>query len=270
MDDLAGKVAVITGGAGGLGMGLARAFAEEQMRVVLADVNEVALERAVAALRASGAQVLGVPTDVADADAVARLRDAAYDRFETVHVLCNNAMAGGGGPLCAPVDVPTWESVMAVGLYSVLHGLNAFLPRMLERGTGHIVNTASRQGLMPSWTLGAYPAAKSAMITLSEMLHDELRERQAPIGVTVLTPGAIRTPALLAAVAEAKETDPYQHALLGSRAAAAVEPDDLGHLVVRAIKAGALYVNSHRETLEWLQERVDRMVADTDRIGTLR
>jgi NAD(P)-dependent dehydrogenase (short-subunit alcohol dehydrogenase family) len=270
VDDLTGKVALITGGAGGLGMGLARAFVDEHMRVVIADINQDALERAVESFTGSGAEVLGAHADVTDADSMAGLRERAYGRFGTVDVLCNNAMVGGGGPLAEPVDIPKWESVMAANVYSVLHGLNTFLPRMIEQGSGHIVNTASRQGLVPGWTLGAYPPAKAAMISLSEMLHDEFIEQQLPIGVTVLTPGGIRTPGLISTVAAVEHSDPAQHALLAPRLADAVEPDDLGRLVVRAIKQGTFYVNSHRETLTWLQQRVDRMVADADRLGTLR
>jgi NAD(P)-dependent dehydrogenase (short-subunit alcohol dehydrogenase family) len=275
MEQLTGKVAVITGGARGVGLGLARAFAEEGMQLVLADIDEAALTTAVNTLRAIGTEAIGVPTDVGDAKAITRLRDAAVERFGTVHVLCNNASAGGGGPFCEPIDLTTWEHVMAGALYSVLHGLNAFLPTMLKQGEGHIVNTASRQGLVPVPILGAYPPAKAAVIALSEMLHAELAERESQIGVTVLTPGGVRTEGILASLAtyenaEHDDPDPAMHEFLASRVANAVEPLDLGRLVVRAIRARALYVNTHRETLTWLQQRVDRMVADADLIGTVR
>jgi NAD(P)-dependent dehydrogenase (short-subunit alcohol dehydrogenase family) len=267
LPELAGKVAVITGGAGAFGMGLARAFLDEQLKVVLADIDEAALERAVASF-GPDAEVLAVHSDVTDPQSMERLRDASFERFDTVHLLCNNAMAGGGGSLAEPIDVALWERVMAGCVYSVFHGLNAFLPRMLEQGEGHIVNTGSRQGLVPSWTFGAYPAAKAAMIAVTEMLHAEFTERKLPVSVTLLTPGGIRTPGLAAAVDGAP--DEAQRQDRAARLEAAVDPEDLGRLVVRAIKDGALYVNSHRETLEWLQQRVDRMVADADRVGTLR
>ena len=273
MDELAGRVAVVTGGARGVGLGLARAFAEQGMRLVLADIDEAAVRDAVATLRASGAEAIGVPVDVSDASAVARLRDEAVDRFGPVDVLCNNAGGGGGGPFCEPIDVAAWESAMATTVYSVLHGLNAFLPLMLERDEGHIVNTASRQGLVASPALGAYPPAKAAVITLSEMLHAELAERGSSVGVTVLTPGGVRTEGILASLAlheTGQRDDPAMREFLAARVAAAVDPVDLGRLVVRAIRTRARYVNTHRETLQWLQERVDRMVADADRTGTLR
>jgi len=273
MEVLARKVAVVTGGARGVGLGLARALGEQDMRIVLADVDQAALQGAVELLSAAGIEAIGVPTDVCDAGAIVRLRDAAFERFGTVHVLCNNAMVGGGGPFCEPIDVAVWERAMAGTVYSVLHGLNAFLPRMLAQGEGHIVNTASRQGLVPSPILGAYPPGKSAVIVLSEMLHAELAERPERVGVTVLTPGGVRTEGILASLAayeSGEHDDPAMHEFLASRVAAAVEPIDFGRLVVRAIRADVLYVNSHRETLAWLQERIDRMIGDADRIGTLR
>ena len=162
---------------------------------------------------------------------------------------------------------------MAATVYSVLHGLNAFLPRMLDRDEGHVINTASRQGLVPSPALGAYPPAKAAVISLSEMLRAELAERGSSVGVTVLTPGGVRTEGILASLAmheSGQRNDPAMREFLASRVAAAVEPVDLGRLVVRAIRTKTLYVNTHRETLEWLQERVDRMVSDASKTGTLR
>jgi NAD(P)-dependent dehydrogenase (short-subunit alcohol dehydrogenase family) len=270
VDRLEGKVAVVTGAGRGFGLALAEALAEEKMRLVLADIDEAALESAVVSLRATGAEAIGVPTNVADAAAITALRDAAFERFDTVHVLCNNAATGGGGPLYEPIDVSVWERVFAVNLHAVLHALNAFLPRMLEQREGHVVNTASRQGLMPTPHLSAYSPAKAALINLSEMLRLELAALGASVGVTVLTPGPIRTEALVGSldVFERGELDdPVMHEFLASRVAAAVEPIDLARVVVRAVRADALYVNSHRETLVWSKERVDRMAADADRLG---
>jgi NAD(P)-dependent dehydrogenase (short-subunit alcohol dehydrogenase family) len=273
MELLPGKVVVVTGAARGFGLALARAFADEGLRVVLADVDEEGVEQAAASLREDGAETIAVTTDVGDARSVVALRDRAFDAFGTVHVLCYNAATGGGGLLHEPVDVAVWERVFAVDVYSVLHGLNAFLPRMLEQGEGHIVNTASRQGLVPSPHLSAYPPAKAALINLSELLSLELAEIGAPVGVTVLTPGGIRTETIVGYLdrfERGEMEDAVTHEFLRSRVAAAVEPIDLARLVVAAVRANALYVNSHRETLEWLQQRVDRMVADADGIGTLR
>ncbi len=272
MDDVTGKVAVITGAAKGLGFALATVLAEEGMRLVLADIDEAGLERAVGQFRDGGAEVLGVPTDVSDAGAIGRLRDSAFERFETVHVLCNNAGVGDGQAVSEPIDLARWECVFGVNFYGAVHGVNAFLPRMLEQGEGHIVNTASRGGLLPLADLGAYVPSKFALVAYSEMLQTELARRNAGVEVTVLTPSGLRTPMLLdtlAAFEQQEDSDPAQIEYLRTLYANAVEPIDFARLVVRAIKADALYVNSHRVTLDLVQKRVDRMLADTERIGTV-
>ena len=273
MDDLEGKVAVVTGGAKGIGFGMAQAFAEEGMRLVLADIDTDALDRAVASLTSAGVEAIGVSTDVADPAAVDHLRDESFERFGTVHLLCNNAGTGARSELTEPIAVGVWEQIVALDLYSILYGLNAFLPRMLEQGEGHIVNTSSRQGLVASAHQGPYPAAKAGSIALTEMLREELAELGAPIGTTVLTPGGVRTEGIVEALARherGEAQDEAMHAFLASRVAAGVEPIELGRLVVRAVRGNVLYVNTHRETLEWLQARVDRMVTDATTLGLLR
>jgi NAD(P)-dependent dehydrogenase (short-subunit alcohol dehydrogenase family) len=271
---LTGKVAVVTGGAGGIGRGLAEALAEQEMRLVLVDIDEARLEEAVDSLRSSGAEAIGVPADLTDPDALLRVRDAAFERFETVHVLCNNSGPAISSPLCEhPIDVDAWRSAMELLVYSVLHGLNAFLPRMLEQGEGHIVNTASRSGFVPQTLLGVYSPAKAAVISLSETLHAELAERDAPIGVTVLAPGLVKTPSVLAGLAgETEEQDDQwmreYHLRMPREFADAVDPIEVGRLTVRAIQTRAFYVNTTRQPLEWLQRRVDMIAADADRVGT--
>lgn len=272
MDDLTGKVAVITGAAKGLGFALATVLAEEGMRLVLADIDASGLEQAVGQLQDGGAEVLGVPTDVSDAAAIGRLRDSVFERFGTAHVLCNNAGIGDGQPVSEPIDMARWENVFGVNFYGVLYGVNAFLPRMLEQGEGHIVNTASRGGLLPLPDLGAYVPAKFALVAYSEMLQTELARRGAGVEVTVLTPSGLRTPMLLdtlAAFEQQEDIGPAQIEYLKALYANSVEPIDFARLVIRAIKADVLYVNSHRVTLDLVQKRVDRMLADTDRIGTV-
>jgi NAD(P)-dependent dehydrogenase (short-subunit alcohol dehydrogenase family) len=272
VDNLTGKVAVVTGAAKGLGFSLANALANEGMRVVLADVDEAGLEQAVGQLRDSGAAALGLCTDVSDSKAIERLRDYAFEHFETVHVLCNNAGIGGGGLVSEPVDLAQWNFVFGINLFGAIRGVNAFLPAMLKQGEGHIVNTASRAGLLPLPDLGAYVPSKFALVAYSEMLQAELARSEAGVGVTVLTPSGLRTPMLLdsfAAMEKMAAEDPalaeYGQALLAN----AVEPDDFARLVVRAIKEDSLYVNSHVATLDLVQKRVDRMLADTNKIGTV-
>jgi NAD(P)-dependent dehydrogenase (short-subunit alcohol dehydrogenase family) len=271
MESLSGKVAVVTGAARGFGLALATALAEEQMRVVLADNDAVALREAVASLHDH--EVLGVPTDVSDTEAVDRLRDQAFARFGTAHVLCNNAGVGGGGPVCEPVDLERFESLFGINFYGVIRGVNAFLPRMLEQGEGHIVNTASRGGLLPLANLGAYVPSKFALVAYTEMLHAELALRGSPVGVTVLTPSGLLTPLLLEpyeAFQAQEHKDPALAAYFEQLVAAAVDPLEFARLAVRAIKTKTLYVNSHRATLDSVQQRLDRMVADADSLGTIR
>lgn len=192
MQDFAGKVAVVTGGASGIGLAIARRLAREGMKLVLADVEEPALERASAGLLESGAEVLGVLTDVTSFESVQALERQAVERFGRVHVLCNNAGVG------AHEDLPLWELPLSdwrwcleVNLWGVIHGIKAFVPGMLAHGDeGHVVNTSSGNGglvLLPGTPI--YSTTKSAVSTLTEALHLQLVRHQARIRASVLYPG---------------------------------------------------------------------------------
>ena len=193
-----GRVAVVTGAASGIGLGLAERFAAEGMHVVMADVEEPALAKAAAALTdiakaKGGASVLPVVTDVADRAAVDALRDAALSAFGAVHVVCNNAGVGGPhGPLweCPPGE---WDWVLGVNLDGVMNGVRAFMPVLLEQDAGHLVNTSSIFGVFAG-TLGPYGVSKHAVTALTETLHFNLRSLGVThVGVSVLCPGAVRT-----------------------------------------------------------------------------
>ncbi|MBO0804857.1 MAG: SDR family NAD(P)-dependent oxidoreductase [Nocardiopsaceae bacterium] len=194
-DDLigAGRVAVVTGAASGIGLGLARRFAAEGMRVVLADVEEPALEAAASRLAETGARVLAHPADVSSAAQVDALRDATLSAFGAVHVVCSNAGVGGPhGPLweCTPGE---WDWVLGVNLGGVINGVRAFMPVLLEQDAGHLVNTASIFGVFAG-ALGPYGVSKHAVVALTETLHFNLESADVShVGVSVLCPGAVRT-----------------------------------------------------------------------------
>jgi NAD(P)-dependent dehydrogenase (short-subunit alcohol dehydrogenase family) len=189
----AGRVAVVTGAASGIGLGLAERFAAEGMRVVMADVEEPALSKAAERIAADGVPVLPVVTDVADRAAVGALRDAALSAYGAVHVVCNNAGVGGPhGPLweCPPGE---WDWVLGVNLEGVMNGVRAFMPVLLEQDTGHLLNTSSIFGVFAG-TLGPYGVSKHAVTALTEALHFNLRSLGVShVGVSVLCPSAVRT-----------------------------------------------------------------------------
>ena len=193
MEDLQGRVAVVTGAASGLGLAMSHRFAQAEMKVVLADIEAVPLDAAVRELRAAGHDATGVVTDVADVDAVNRLAAAAFDAHGAVHVLCNNAGVVKRARVWE-LTLDDWNWVLSVDFWSVVYGLRAFVPRMLARAEGgHIVNTSSMAGLLPMPNLGAYAAAKSAVLALSLSLQTEFDQLESSLGVSVLCPGFIAT-----------------------------------------------------------------------------
>ncbi|MFE4859681.1 SDR family NAD(P)-dependent oxidoreductase [Streptomyces sp. NPDC056670] len=187
-----GQVAVVTGAASGIGLAMARRFAAEGLRVVLADVEEGALEKAAGELREDGAQVLARTVDVSERDSVLALADAAYERFGAVHVLCNNAGVGSGAEgRMWEHEVNDWKWAFAVNVWGVFHGIQAFVPRMIAGGEpGRIVNTSSGDGgIAPLPTASVYAVTKSAVVTMTESLYAHLKAEGAPIGASVLFPG---------------------------------------------------------------------------------
>lgn len=192
MELLPGQVAVVTGAASGIGLALARRFADEGLKVVLADVEEPALSKAVIGLREGGAEALGVVTDVSERAGLDALAEAAYGAFGAVHVLCNNAGVGSGAEGRMWEHEPNdWKWAFAVNVWGVFHGIQAFVPRMLAAGTpGHIVNTSSGDGgIAPLPTASVYAVTKAAVVTMTESLYAHLRAERAPIGASVLFPG---------------------------------------------------------------------------------
>src|SRR5258706_529025 len=176
MQVFAGKVAVITGAGSGFGLEFARLGAREGMKLVLADVQEDALEAAVAEVRSRGAEAVGVRADMSNAEEVGRAAARAKSAFGAVHLLFNNAGVAGGGGYLWESSLKDWKWILGVNLMGVVHGIRSFVPLMLEHGgEGHVVNTASAAGLVSSPLMGGYNASKDAVVTLSANLHHQLR-----------------------------------------------------------------------------------------------
>ena len=190
MQQLEGRVAVVTGGGGGIGRAVGDALGRAGMSVVLADVQPDPLDDAVEKLRAEGLDVVGVPTDVSSWESVCALRDAAVAAFGTVHVMCNNAGIGAGaeGSIWEH-ELRDWEWAIGVNVWGVIHGINAFVPVMLANGDeGHVVNTSSGNGgISPLPSTPQYAATKAAVVTITECLYGQLTDT--PVSASVLFPG---------------------------------------------------------------------------------
>lgn len=256
--ELAGRVAVVTGAASGIGLGLAERLLAEGMSVVLADVEQPALERQVARLAADGAAVLGVPCDVGDPAQVARLRDLTLEAFGAVHLLCNNAGVASGRP-SVKTKPEVWRWIVDVNLLGVAYGIHAFAPLMIAQGCGHIVNTASEAGLAASGLLGPYHATKYAVVGLSESLSLELAGTG--VGVSCLCPELVDTK-IFAATRNAPATlglpPPMQipmtqiEQLMGT---VAMTPAAVADQVVDAIRSGRFWIITHEISRRRLKQR---------------
>jgi NAD(P)-dependent dehydrogenase (short-subunit alcohol dehydrogenase family) len=273
MRELSGKTAVVTGGASGIGLALARAFAGAGMKVMLADVEAGALERAVAEIGAQGAEARGVLCDVADRAAVERAAAETIAAFGKVHVLCNNAGIGAGGRPVEQVPPADWDWTIGVNLMGVIHGIAAFLPRIKAQGEGgHVVNTASMAGLLSGPLMSPYNATKFAVVTLSETLFGELTGTG--IGVSVLCPGYVDTridesarnrPARLGPPPQPTAVARERMSELKARLRSGMKPDDVAARVMAAIRDGDLYIFTHPEMRELLEKRFAYILAAYDR-----
>jgi NAD(P)-dependent dehydrogenase (short-subunit alcohol dehydrogenase family) len=254
--ELAGKVAVITGGASGIGLALARRFASEGMKLVLADVEAEALDTAARSLAEEHGKdnVLAVPTDVRHPEAVDALAAATFERFETAHIVCNNAGVAVGG-LSWTVPPDRWRWIVEVNLLGVVHGIQAFVPRLVEQNEGHVVNTASIAGLATAPAMGPYAATKHAVVALTESLYFDLQVSGSDVGTSVLCPAWVRTriadgernrPADVSAmetaiVAGAGSARQFIHSLVDN----GIEPTEVADTVLDAIHARRFWVLTH-------------------------
>jgi NAD(P)-dependent dehydrogenase (short-subunit alcohol dehydrogenase family) len=261
MQDLAGKVAVVTGGAGGLGRAMAESFGAQGMKIVLADIEQEALDVTAGQLKADGVEVTAVVTDVSDHGQIERLADSAWQAYGGAHVLCNNAGVVKGARTWA-LTRDDWTWVLGVDLWSVIYATEAFVPRMLEQNQGgHIVNTASMAGLLPVANLGPYNVAKAGVIALSEGLHMDLSAEHSDIGVSVLCPGFIKTgitesgrnrPASLAETAAPRTSARTTAGVQSTMSAAQV-----AQLVVDAVRTKRFWIVTHDRYHPIIRERAE-------------
>ncbi|HLB26802.1 MAG TPA: SDR family NAD(P)-dependent oxidoreductase [Dehalococcoidia bacterium] len=274
MKDLKGKVAVVTGGASGIGRAMAERFATEGMKVVLADIEEGALAAAEGEMKAKGATVASKRTDVSRGEDVEALARFTVDTFGAVHVACNNAGVGVGG-VTWQQTVKDWEWVLGVNLWGVIHGIRAFVPIMLQQGDEcHVVNTASRAGLATRPWLAMYSASKHAVVALSESLYHELSLTGSKVKVSVLCPAVVNTrigesernrPETLRDAAGAGV--PVQQAQAMEQAFRALlatgqPPEEVAAAVVEAIRGERFYIIPHEETKAWVATRLNDIIGD--------
>jgi NAD(P)-dependent dehydrogenase (short-subunit alcohol dehydrogenase family) len=262
--ELEGKIAVVTGGASGIGKGIAQALGAEGAQVVIADVEQGALDAAAEELGATG-----IRTDVSSAESVDALAEEVVDRFGTAHVVVNNAGVGSMARI-ADLTLDDWRWMVGVNLWGVIHGIHAFLPILKANPDGgHLVNTASMAGLVATPNLGSYTLTKYGIVGLTEALSMELAQDGSKVGATVLCPGTIHTnigtsqrnrPA--GDTRGLKDVDISQAgAELDLSGLRWMQPIEVGAIVVDAIKRGELYAITHPEWWGMVQERFDGIAA---------
>ncbi len=266
MDELAGRSAVVTGAGSGIGQALAHAFAGEGMRVAIADVEAGALASTEAELRAGGTEVLAAHVDVAASESVRAFARLVDDELGGADVLCNNAGAFAGG-LSWERPVADFDWVMGVNFYGMLHGIQAFVPGMIERGRpGHVVNTMSAAGLFPSAFSAPYTASKIAALALTECLAGELVAVGAPIGVTALCPGAVKTGIASSTRNRPAATAPdpsseFVDRMLSENTERGMPPSQVAAMVVAAVRAGRYLQLTGDGYATALRTRADELLA---------
>ncbi len=269
MREFKDKVAVITGAASGIGLGLAHHCVLEGMKVVLADIDESELERAENKLRGAGGNVLAVRTDVSDADDVETLARKSIGQYEAVHLLFNNAGVEVRGAVWEQT-LADWKWIINVNLWGVIHGIRTFVPIMMKQNTEcHIVNTGSGGAFISGPTVGSYRATKSAVITLSEVLYHELKLHNTQIGVSILYPGFVRSRLIYS---EQRRPEAYRNSegerelpgyeldmikMFEEMNRDGMDPEHFAGLVFDGIKENKFYINTHPEYDAAIQMRLD-------------
>lgn len=272
MRDLQGKTAFVTGGASGIGFSMAKAFGAAGMNVMLADINEDDLGVAVAELNERQIKAVGVRCDVAERKSLEQAAEETVARFGKVHVVCNNAGVGAGGPI-GTLKPGDWDWTIAVNLMGVVYGTEAFLPHIRAHGEGgHFVNTASMAGMISIPGMEPYTASKYAVVGMSEGWAGQLAPEN--IGVSVLCPGFVRTRIHESGRARQEQFGPAADVRDAERAEAAkqlvlggIDPERVGARVLEAVQANELYIFTHPDMAPLFEERARKIMAAFERAG---
>lgn len=266
MEQLEGKVAVITGAASGIGRAMAMRFGAAGMKVIGADIDGDGLDAVVAELTAAGVQAHGHVVDVSQGAEIEELAAAALETFGAVHLVCNNAGIGAGGAVSA-LDVDEWRRVIEIDLWSVLHGLRVFIPILTEQGEGHIVNTASIAGLISPPFMGPYSVSKFGVVAVSEATFQELAMFAPGVGISVLCPGWVRTNIAKAVDDVEAEENPMAKMMsdaLRSFIDAGMDPADVADQVHDAVIERRFYILTHDVSQGIVRKRMEAILDGED------
>ncbi|MFT4677656.1 MAG: NAD(P)-dependent dehydrogenase (short-subunit alcohol dehydrogenase family) [Candidatus Azotimanducaceae bacterium] len=270
MFEFSGKVAVVTGGASGIGLGMVRAFAERDMKIVVADLDDDAIKATLEELSSKGIEAIGQRCDVAKLEQVEALAAATMQRFGQVNVLCNNAGVGIPTPT-SRFKLDDWEWIINVDLWGPIYGVKTFLPLIEEAGEGHINSTSSMAGLISTSTLSAYSVAKHGVVALMAALERELRHKKSAITASVLCPGPINTNISQHSVdyrpshQDKPKRPPKENKTTASIQAsleAGMQPDEVGELVAQAIVDNKFWILTHPHWAKGVQKQLDALRED--------
>jgi len=265
-----GQVAVITGGASGIGYGLAAALGRRGLRLVIADIRDDSIAAAAAALRSEGFDVTPVHTDVSNAESVQQLADTTMRAYGQVDIVCNNAGIIGPQQPMWEQDLGTWQRMIGVKFMGVIHGVRSFAPLLIKQGHGHILNTASLGGLSPLPNLTPYNGTMHAVVGMTETLNLELKQISADLGATVLCPGLVATPigansAALGAVTystSAADDQPKTMEEAAARYGGILTPDQVAQATLDGIEAGRVHVIIGTDIQTPVRARVESVLND--------